>query len=179
METPQAILNFWWGEAAKKWWVKDPGFDRAVRRRFEPTLQAAIRGECESWREAPEICLAYIVLLDQFSRNIYRDTPASFAQDPLALAASLEGQLRGFDKEMSPSQRAFFYMPMMHSEDREMQKRSMAAYEALGEKSNYDFAALHAEIIERFGRFPHRNWILGRKSTPEEVAFLKQPNSSF
>ena len=179
METPQSILDFWWGEAASKWWAKDPAFDLEVKRRFEPTLEAAIRGELNDWREEPESCLAYIVLLDQFSRNIYRDSARSFAQDAQALTASLEGQAKLFDRKLSPSQRVFFYMPMMHSENRKMQARSLAAYEKLGEKENLDFAKQHADIVERFGRFPHRNKYLGRLSTPEELEFLKQPHSSF
>jgi uncharacterized protein (DUF924 family) len=179
MESPQSILDFWGGEAAEKWWVKDPSFDLEIRRRFEPTLQAAARGELESWRDQPESCLAYILLLDQFSRNIYRDSPQAFAQDYLALAASLEGQHRSFDQKLGDSQRIFFYMPMIHSEDREVQARSVAIFRSLGLKENFDYADRHAELIERFGRFPHRNKILGRKSTPEEEAFLRQPNSSF
>lgn len=177
--SPREILDFWWGEAASKWWVKDPDFDREVQARFEPTLEAAIRGDLNAWREAPESCLAYIVVLDQFSRNIYRDSPRSFAQDPQALTATLEGQAKLFDRQLSKSQRIFFYLPFMHSENLKMQKRSIEAYEELGEKENLEFARQHAVIIERFKRFPHRNPILGRKSTPEEEAFLKEPGSSF
>ncbi len=179
METPQAILDFWWGQAADKWWVKDPGFDLEIKRRFEPTLDAAVRGELESWRAEPESCLAYILLLDQFSRNVYRDTPRSFAQDRAALAASLEGQRRGFDQKLSESQRAFFYMPMEHAENRKIQARSVAKFRSMGSQEYAEFAERHAEIIERFGRFPHRNKILGRKSTSAEEAFLQEPNSSF
>ncbi|HKY62867.1 MAG TPA: DUF924 family protein [bacterium] len=179
IKSPRDILDFWWGEAADKWWSKDPAFDGEIRRRFEPTLRAAARGELDSWREEPESCLAYILLLDQFSRNIYRDSPQAFAQDRLALAASLEGQRRGFDQRLRPEQRIFFYMPMEHSEDREIQAQALQAFGSLGQGENLDYARGHAQIIERFGRFPHRNKILGRESTPEEEAFLKEPNSAF
>ena len=179
VKNPQDILDFWFGAAADKWWLHDPDFDAEIRRRFEPTLQAAARGELESWRGQPESCLAYVLLLDQFSRNIYRDTPQAFAQDSRALAASLEGQRRGFDESLPPKQRIFFYMPMMHAEDREIQARCLDAFRRWGGEDNLDYARRHAEIIERFGRFPHRNKILGRESTPEEIEFLKGPNSSF
>ncbi len=197
METPPAdILEFWYGadpahplQNQPRWWKKDPEFDRMVARKFEPTLQRAAQGELESWNQTPRDCLAYIILLDQFSRNIYRDTPAAFAQDERALAAGVQGQERGIDLQLTPVERWFFYMPMMHSENREMQRRSVETFRKLAEEApeelkktltgGYQYAVQHAQIIERFGRFPHRNAILGRQSTPEELEFLRQPGSSF
>jgi uncharacterized protein (DUF924 family) len=192
----EEILSFWFGDDpqiplqnAEQWWKKDPAFDKEIRVRFEATLQSALRGECDLWKETPRGRLAYIILFDQFSRNIYRNTPGAFAQDPLALAASLEGQERGMDRLLSYVERSFFYMPMMHSENREIQRRSTEAFRRLMEEApaklrenfegGYYFAEKHREIIEHFGRFPHRNAILGRTSTPAEIEFLKQLGSSF
>ena len=149
----------------------------------------ACEGRYDSWRQRSLSCLAYIILLDQFSRNIYRNTPKAFDQDPLALQACLEGQKRKFETELSPVQRWFFYMPMMHSENLEIQKLSVAVFHKLAEEappelkealeSAFDFARRHYEIIARFGRFPHRNLILNRHSSREEIDFLKQPGSTF
>jgi uncharacterized protein (DUF924 family) len=190
------ILSFWFGENLKnplnysnQWWKKDPDFDREIRDKFEKDVQLATSGSLDSWRQQPETCLAFIILLDQFSRNIYRDTPQAFSQDPLALEAALQAIEHGLDKEIPTIARTFFYLPLMHAEDREMQRRCVGIFakllqEAPAEftgilKGGYDHAKRHAEIIERFGRFPHRNQILERPSTPEEIEFLKQPGSSF
>lgn len=196
MSRPEDILTFWFGEDlgnplihSAKWWKKDPDFDREIQTRFETDLQMATSGGLESWRERPEACLAYIILLDQFSRNIYRDTPRSFAQDPLALQAALQAIDQGLDREIPLMARAFYYLPLMHAEDREKQNRCVQIFAGLVQEApmelkkmfqvNYDFARRHAAIIEQFGRFPHRNKILGRASTAEEIEFLKQPGSSF
>ncbi len=194
--TAQKILRFWFGDDpnhplknSSLWWKKDLGLDEEIRQKFESDLRRAASGELEDWKKSPQECLAYIILLDQFSRNIYRNTPQSFAQDKLALTASLVGQEQGLDQQLTPVERWFFYMPMMHSEDREIQNASLKKYRELADhaapelkktfEGAYDFAARHAEIVERFGRFPHRNVILGRDSSAEEKEFLKQPGSSF
>lgn len=196
MEKSEEILAFWFGEDpehpmkdSSKWWKKDPAFDREIQQKFEADLKRATRGEYDHWKETPRPCMAFIILLDQFSRNIYRDTPNAFAQDPLSLEACLKGMEKGLDRELTPIQRPFFYMPMMHSEDMEVHRRSLQTYQQLAEEgpddlkktleANYDYAGRHAKIIERFGRYPHRNAILGRESTAEEIEFLKEPGSSF
>jgi len=196
MAVPEDILVFWFGNEPKQplknaaqWWQKDPDFDQKVKEHFEAPLQQAIRGELESWRADARTCLAYIILTDQFSRNMYRDTPQMFAQDALALAACLHGMEQGQDRELTSVQCWFFYMPMMHSEDWKIQQRAVQSFRDLADHAEpafketlanaYDFAVKHAAIVERFGRFPHRNKLLGRESTAEERAFLKQPGSSF
>jgi uncharacterized protein (DUF924 family) len=190
------VLEFWFGAEgtpplanAPSWFKKDPAFDGEIRERFGSTLQRAVRGELEAWKDTPRGRLAFIVLLDQFSRNAYRDTPAMFAQDALALEASLLGQRLGQDLSLSTVERLFFYLPMMHAEDLVLQRRCLERYaQLLAEapedlqkhcSNSLEFAKKHLAFIERFGRFPHRNAILSRSSTPEEVAFLAQPGSSF
>ena len=196
MISPQNVLQFWFGDDPgqplanqAQWWKKDPEFDAKIRERFLSAIEKAKRGELKSWEASPEGLLALVILLDQFSRNCFRNDPTGFAADHQALKHSLEGQAKSWDQKMTPTQRWFFLMPMMHSEDREMQRRSIEAYRRLAEhapselKSTLngalDFAHRHADIVNRFGRFPHRNAVLGRQSTPEETEFLKQPNSSF
>jgi len=196
MPSPQKVIDFWFGkdfeedpyQNSARWFAKDKAFDAEVRANFEEDLNRAVRGELD-WKKDPLSRLAWIILLDQFSRNIYRDTPRMFAQDGLALAAVLEGIERKEDQSLHPVMRAFFYMPLMHSEDLEIQKRSVEMFQRMmegaekkwkrGLEMNYDYALKHYDIIARFGRFPHRNAILGRASTPEEVEFLKGPGSSF
>ena len=197
MEKPyQRILTFWFGnsadeakEHAARWWKKDPAFDQEIRAKFETELQRATRGELDGWLEEPESSVAYVVLLDQFSRNMYRDTADAFAQDERALRATLRGIERGFDARLSPLQRYFFYMPMMHAENRALQRRSVQTFEKLAEEKGTgfdgmlrgaaDYARRHCDIVERFGRFPHRNNILERTTTADEAAFLLTPGSSF
>ncbi|MEJ2518190.1 MAG: DUF924 domain-containing protein, partial [Methyloceanibacter sp.] len=133
----------------------------------------------DAWLRNPQGRLAAILVLDQFPRNIYRGSPRAFATDEEALALSRDAIAAGADKELPPEQRAFLYMPFQHTETLADQRRSLELFEALGNPENLDFAARHYEIIERFGRFPHRNAVLGRVSTPEELAFLEQPGSSF
>jgi uncharacterized protein (DUF924 family) len=185
----EEILKFWFQESSEKWWIKDEAFDRSIRERFEGDLKRAAAGAHEDWKTTPRPCLAYIILLDQFSRNIYRNTPRAFAQDPIALRACLDAVERGLDQSLSHTERIFLYMPMMHSEEIAVQRRGTEIFRKLADEApaemkaslenNYSYALRHAEIIERFGRFPHRNQILGRTSTPEEIEFLKQPGSSF
>lgn len=196
MSRPEDILSFWFGEDLQnpipysaQWWKKDLNFDHEIKTRFEGDLIAAASGKLNSWKAEAKSCLAFVVLLDQFSRNIYRDTPKAFAQDPMALQAALEAIQKKFDQEIPLIPRTFFYMPLMHSEDRDMQRRCVEIFSALAMKSppglkgmlqnNCDYAKQHAAIVERFERFPHRNEILGRTSTAEEIKFLKQPGSAF
>jgi uncharacterized protein (DUF924 family) len=196
MSKVKEILNFWFGEDPddpfqnqSRWWKKDPALDQEIRERFGADLKKAVHGELNSWMKSAEGGLALVILLDQFSRNMFRGKPESFSQDPQALEAVHHLMERGLDQELPPVQRWFLYMPMMHSEDPEVHKKSLIIYESLWKsappqfekalKSAFDFAEKHAAIVFRFGRYPHRNAILGRKSTPEEEEFLTQPGSSF
>ncbi|MGH7851772.1 MAG: DUF924 family protein [Thermodesulfobacteriota bacterium] len=200
-EKQARILDFWFGkpekggvpplELSRMWWAKDQKTDDYIRNNFESGLVNAKEGELREWEKTPRGMLALIILLDQFSRNIYRDTPGAFSQDARALVIAAKGIEKGFDKGLPPVMRVFFYMPFMHSEDLEMQERSIALFGALEKdfpsppelaemlSNNRDYAERHYAIIERFGRYPHRNRILGRESSPEEIEFLKQPGSSF
>ena len=176
----QDILAFWFTELTpKQHFAKDLALDADMRQRFAATQQAAARCELFGWRATPEGRLAEILLLDQFSRNIYRDTPQAFAQDPLALALAQELVASGHDRSLPLAQRPFAYMPYMHSESRAIHTQSVALFTQLGIEDNLRFALRHQAIIERFGRYPHRNAVLGRSSSAEERAFLEQPGSSF
>jgi uncharacterized protein (DUF924 family) len=195
-DRPDALLRFWFGEPgapplahAGRWFKPDPAFDAQARQLFGSDLEAASRGELDPWRDSARGCLAFIVLTDQLSRNIHRGAAQAFATDGIALAASEGGQVRGLDAQLTPVERWFFYLPLMHAEDLVLQRRSVALFESLGEgapepllgalRGAHKFAIAHLRIIERFGRFPHRNALLGRPSTPEELAFLTEPGSSF
>ena len=176
----QDIISFWFQEIdPKAWWVKDIKFDQLVKTRFLSTLQAACNDELIEWRVCPEGRLAEIIVLDQFSRNIYRDLPAAFENDATALALAQEAILNRCDKELPPGKRAFLYMPLMHSESPFIHIQAERLFKQKGMESSYEFELKHKAIIDRFGRYPHRNTILGRISTPEEEVFLQQPNSSF
>jgi uncharacterized protein (DUF924 family) len=140
--------------------------------------ERALRGELERWRATPLAALALIVVLDQFSRNMFRGTPCAFIGDPAALTAAASAIERGFDRLLSAQERTFLYMPFEHAEDLAAQRRSLALFEAL-DPDDMEYAKRHHEIIARFGRFPHRNAVLGRESTSEEIEFLKRPDSSF
>jgi len=198
METPDTILEFWFGtspddavatEQSRLWWTKHPDTDREIRQRFESCVRKATDGELDGWAATPRGRLALIILTDQFPRNMYRNTPTSFAYDALARRWCEEGLQAGVDKLLRPIERVFFYLPLEHSESMADQDRAVALYEALvqdvgpervsGFTGFLDYAIRHREVIARFGRFPHRNRILGRASTPEEVEFLAQPGSSF
>jgi uncharacterized protein (DUF924 family) len=196
LASPDDLLRVWFGEpgsspfaSSKKWFTKDEAFDRALREQFEETLDAAARGELDGWRASPREEVALVILLDQISRNIHRGTPRSFAQDELSRAVTLEMLAKGVDRTLGLAERYFVLMPLMHAEDVALQRRCVAEFEALladtSEEaramltSAVDYAKKHAVIVERFGRFPHRNAILGRASTPEEIEFLGQPGSSF
>tara|TARA_B110000211_G_scaffold75590_1_gene88445 strand:+ start:2781 stop:3317 length:537 start_codon:yes stop_codon:yes gene_type:complete len=174
------IIKFWFEEISQtQWWKKDVEFDELIASRFSEVHGQASRCELNSWRDTPEGRLAEIIVLDQFSRNIYRNSPLSFATDSLALALSHEAIRTGADKEVAEGMRSFFYMPFMHSESVAIHKEAVSLYEAYGNEGNLTFELRHKAIIDRFGRYPHRNEILGRDSTAEEVEFLSQPGSSF
>ena len=173
-----SVLRFWFEEIepAQHWRV-DPALDQRIREQFGAIHQAAVQAELSHWRAQPAGRLAEVIVLDQFSRNIHRGTPTAFAADPMALALAQEAVAGGHDQAVPPEQRTFFYMPFMHSESPRVHEAAVRLFEALG--LSLDFEMRHKAIIDRFGRYPHRNAILGRASTEAEVAFLKQPGSSF
>lgn len=174
------ILKFWFEELdARQHWVKDASLDEDISRRFGALHEQASRGELASWRETAEGRLAEIIVLDQFSRNINRDMAESFANDELAVSLCLEAIEAGADGELPTEQKAFLYMPLMHSEQLEHHELALKVFAQAGLENNYEFEKKHLRIIERFGRYPHRNEILGRDSTPEERSFLTTPGSSF
>lgn len=177
---PESILHFWFTELTpKQHFVKDPALDEAIRTRFGATLEAAAKCELFGWRTTPEGRLAEIIVLDQFSRNVYRDTPRAFAQDALALVLAQELVASGHDRSLPVAQRVFAYMPYMHSESALVHTQAVALFAQPGMEGNLDFELRHQAIITRFGRYPHRNAVLGRSSTAEELAFLNEPGSSF
>jgi uncharacterized protein (DUF924 family) len=174
---PRIVLNFWFKEIEpKQHWVKDPEFDQLIETRFESLLIAAFKCELYEWRDTAKGRLAEIIVLDQFSRNIYRDTPKAFAQDALALALAQEAVAAGSDNELGKNEIPFLYMPYMHSESKVVHIEAEKLFKQTG---NFEFELKHKAIIDRFGRYPHRNEILGRASTEEELEFLKGPGSSF
>ena len=180
------MLDFWFGAPGsrergrprKLWFQKSQPFDAEVRRRFLAAWERAARGECERWQATPLASLALVVVLDQFPRNMFRGTARAFASDSLALAAARSMIAMEFSRLLSPVERLFAYLPFTHAEDLAAQRRSLALFHGL-EPEDERSAKRHYEIIERFGRFPHRNAVLGRQSTPEETEFLRQPGSSF
>ena len=176
----EQVLAFWFDEIEpRQWWVADPAFDAQVRERFLPTLDAASRGELYAWRATPAGRVAEVIVLDQFSRNLYRGTPQAFAQDPMALALAQEAVALGVLDELSPMQRTFLLMPYMHSESALIHVQAERLFKAWAPPDNYRYELQHKAIVDRFGRYPHRNAILGRVSSAEEIAFLKLPGSSF
>lgn len=187
---PGYVLDFWfgrpgedgYGEYREVWFQKNEEFDWRVRDRFLNDYEKAAKGEYDGWREGPESCLALVILLDQFPRNLFRGDPRTYATDEKALSIAREALQKSFDRDLPHFERHFLYMPFMHSEDVEDQRRSVALFRKLAEEDGPDvkeYADEHREIVERFRRFPHRNAVLGRPSTPEEVEFLEQPGSSF
>ncbi len=199
MESTDSILHYWFGTSADDaevireksalWWKKDPKVDEEMRQRFEMTLEAESQGKLESWGKIPRGQLARILLLDQFPRNMYRGTARAFAYDERARQRARKALDQGMDRKLRPVERVFIYMPFEHSEEAQDQAASVRLFAALVEEvpatlkqafQNFlGFAKKHKEIVDCFGRFPHRNAILGRDSTPEEVEFLKGPGSSF
>lgn len=189
MDKHREVLDFWfgtesdenYGEFREAWFRKDDDFDREVQSRFSDVYEEAASGRLDSWREDSRSALALVIVLDQFPRNMFRGDPRSWATDAKALETAKYAVEHALDRELPAFQRSFVYMPFMHSEDVEDQRRSVELFELMGEdgKNNVEYAAAHMKIIERFGRFPHRNEVLGRETTPEEAAFLTQPGSSF
>lgn len=183
------VLAFWFGpdfaaEQRDVWFRKDPAFDDEIRRRFGTRVDEALAGGLATWDATPWGALARIVLLDQFTRNSFRGSARSFAGDPLALAAAQRLVARGDDRLLSGAMRSFAYLPYEHSEDLAMQAESLRLFASLAEAaprfaSGFEWAKKHEVIVARFGRFPHRNALLGRESTAQELAFLKEPGSSF
>ena len=174
------VLDFWFTELSpKQWWVKDDELDALIERRFGNLLNQAKAGELFQWRDTALGSLAEIIIVDQFSRNIHRDKPESFINDSMALVLAQSAISKGFDKELSETQLSFLYMPFMHSESSKIHIEAIKLFESLGNKNNLDFEYRHKAIIDKFGRYPHRNEILGRESSKEEIAFLKQANSGF
>ncbi|MEJ7137158.1 DUF924 family protein [Amphibiibacter pelophylacis] len=174
------ILNFWFEELSPaQWWRVDPDLDKTISDRFGETHRAAHAGELFEWRVSPEGRLAEIIVLDQFSRNIHRGTPLAFACDPMALALAQEAVRTGADQTLPAQHRAFLYMPYMHSESAVIHRLAEPLFRTMAPEANHQAELKHKAIIDRFGRYPHRNAILGRTSTPEELDFLQQPGSSF
>ena len=174
------IIKFWFEEISQtQWWKKDAHFDQLIASRFSEVHGQASRCELYQWRDTAEGRLAAIIVLAPFSRNIYRNSSLSFATDSLALVLAQEAIRVGADQDVSEAKRGFFYMPFMHSESPLIHKEAVCLYKAYGNEGNLKFELRHKEIIDRFGRYPHRNDILGRDSTAEEIEFLAQPGSSF
>jgi uncharacterized protein (DUF924 family) len=177
----QDIIDFWFSERVRKnWWSKDEEFDQEIRNRFAGIHRLASAGGLTAWRQSPRGRLAEIIVLDQFPRNMFRDHADAFATDKLARQCTRDAVGAGADQALTPQQRAFLYMPLMHSESRADHEEAVRLYSSHPELSyNLDFELKHKAIIDRFGRYPHRNTVLGRTSTPEEIEFLQQPGSSF
>lgn len=196
MEQAKEILQYWFGDRqpgdpvpedrTKLWFSGDGAIDETIKKKFHGLLGKARDGELRSWEETPEGCLALILLFDQFSRHIFRNSPDAFAQDTQALRLCLRGVDRGWDQQFDPVQRVFFYFPMVHAENLQVQKKGLDYFIRLAQnaqEAQWDFidevlnhAIEHHEVIERFGRFPKRNTILGRASTTDEIAYLGEPN---
>ena len=199
MERAEEILGYWFGASAEPWsvpadrmaiWFRGgPAVDDEIRRRFGSDVERAVAGVYDDWAAAPRGRLALVILLDQFTRNIHRGTPAAFSGDPLALPLAIEALETGVDRELRPVERPFLYLPLEHAEDARAQAASVESFRRLAYaapvelRAPYDafleYAIRHQVIVDRFGRFPHRNAILGRVTTPEEAEFLKEPGSSF
>ena len=204
LATPQDVLAFWFGasppsddtalQLKKQWFTKSDEFDASIRARFGPTIEAALAGQLDGWARDPQGWLALIVVLDQFTRNVFRGTPRSFAGDPQARALAQQGLARGWERELCWLARPFVLLPLEHTEDLAVQDDCVARFTALCAAaqaeavsdavreilaSNLDYAERHSDVIRRFGRFPHRNDILGRGCTPAELAYLAQPGAGF
>ncbi len=195
----ERVLRFWFGttdedgmsaaEVAARWFGKAAAFDGAIREQFGEDHAAVMRGERDRWLTSARGRLAYLIVLDQMSRNMFRDTPRMFAGDELALAAAMRGIDLGMDRTLAGDLRAFYYLPLMHSERLEVQQRCVELFRSFTEESegrvrermahSLTYAIAHRDIVAKWGRFPHRNAVLGRESTPEEKVFLEQPGSSF
>ncbi len=180
MSPYEPVLEFWFVETdPKSWWASDPAFDERIRGRFAGLHAQAAQGELYGWRAEPRGRLAEIIVLDQFSRNLFRDSARAFAQDLAALALAQEAVSAGAHRALQPVERAFLLLPYMHSESPAIHVEAERLYREFAPPDNYDFELRHKAIVDRFGRYPHRNAALGRASTPEELEFLRQPGSSF
>jgi len=189
--SPTEVLDFWfgrenepgYGEFREEWFRKDEAFDREVADRFGDLYERAAAGELDGWREEAESCLALVIVLDQFPRNMFRGDAKTHATDDKALATAKYAVEHALDRGLPGFQKIFLYMPFMHAESVEDQRRSVELFEALASEPGgpdvREYAVGHRDIVERFGRFPHRNAILGRETTPEEAEFLTQPGSSY
>ncbi len=176
----QNVIHFWFDEIDKsKWYSKDHAFDELISSRFTGLHAQAAKCELFAWRSTALGCLAEVIILDQFSRNMFRGSADSFAQDSLALSLAQSAILAGLDLELTTEQRSFLYMPFMHSESLVIHEQAMDLFTKLGLASSLDYEKKHKAVIERFGRYPHRNKVLKRSSSDEEILFLQQPGSSF
>ncbi|MCG8613942.1 MAG: DUF924 domain-containing protein [Pseudomonadales bacterium] len=174
------VLRFWFTELTpQQWWTKSVHLDRMIRDRFAVLHQQAASGECDAWRSCPEGALAEVIVLDQFSRNMYRDDPRSFAFDGMALTLAQHAVEKGYHHHLSVRQLPFLFLPYMHSESLKVHEQALVLFSVAGLEDNYEFELKHKAIIERFGRYPHRNALLGRRSSDAESLFLTQPGSSF
>ena len=180
MPEKEEILNFWFKECKpEQWFKKKEDFDQMIENRFSDAIEDAIAGKLDNWEATETGCLALIIVLDQFTRNVFRDTPRAFAGDKRALVLSQLCYDKDFLANPDIHRRQFMLMPMMHSENLAVQDAALPLFKKYASEKDYEYAEKHCDIITRFGRFPHRNVILGRKSTNEELEFLKQPGSSF
>lgn len=176
----QSVLEFWFHETSpKQWWQADPAFDQLIATRFLDLHRRAIRSELYEWRTDPQGRLAEIIVLDQFSRNLHRGDGLAFASDTMALALAQEAVAYKADLVLLPEERVFLYMPYMHSESKLIHQVAVRLFKERTPRQNYDYELRHKAIIDRFGRYPHRNTSLGRPSTAEELAFLDEPGSNF
>ncbi len=176
----QEIIDFWFNEIDSKYWFKkDDAFDQQIRQRFHSIFQSASRCELYHWRETAEGSLAEVIILDQFARNMFRDSAQAFEFDSLALSLAQHAISQGFDSQLSDRKKSFLYMPFMHSESLIIHDKAVELFRDAGLENNLAFEIKHRDIIKQFSRYPHRNKVLGRKSTPQEIEFLAQPGSSF
>jgi uncharacterized protein (DUF924 family) len=166
------VLAFWLAAGSDRWFEHDAAFDAAIRERYAATYEDAAAGKLSAWENSPAGALALVIMLDQFPRNMFRATARAYASDPLARTVAERAIAKGFDQQIAMPERTFFYLPFEHAEDLADQQRAVALIRATGDADQLKWAVLHADIIRRFGRFPHRNAVLGRTTTPQEQAFL-------
>lgn len=180
MITPKHIIDFWFVEhGPANWFASDPQFDEKIRQRFLTTHRSAAAGELWKWRQTPQGRLAEVIVLDQFSRNLFRQDERAFACDAMALVLAQAAVALGVDDDLSAAEKSVFYLPFMHSESLAIHQQALKLFAGLGDANTLEYEKRHLEIIAEFGRYPHRNQVMGRTSTPQEIAFLEQPGSSF